>query len=162
MCNHISEYVISQLKEYNAKKRRIAVLRYELEHPANVSFDDMIGAMSFAKGTDEGRTAGNISNKTMYIALNYRQEAERLNNAASEEIMTELIKLENEVSRLDFYIGLLEKRQAAVLRLFYFDRLQWREVSKELGVSLRTVQNTHKAAIVELCRMFELIKNSIQ
>ena len=155
MHNDISIEVIYQLKDYNAKKRRIKVLRYELEHPANASYDDVIDALSFAKGTGEGHSIGHISNKTMYIALNYRQETERLNSDASDEIMAELLKLENEVDRLDFYLGLLEAQHRGAVTGFYRDGLTLQQTAERVNVSLWNVRRLRDEAVAELAEMYE-------
>ena len=68
-----------KLEDYPAMEREIAVLQFELEHPAMVSEDEMREAMTFARGDCVGGAKGHISDKTMYIALNYRQAAERAN-----------------------------------------------------------------------------------
>ena len=60
------------LKDYLRSIRKIAQLRYELEHPALVSPAEMMEAMTFAKRTREGsRPSGYVSDKTLYTAMNY-------------------------------------------------------------------------------------------
>lgn len=153
--NHTTEHVIEQLTDYNAKRRRIKVLRYELEHPAEASLNDVIGAMSFAKGDGEGRPAGHMSNKTMFIALNYQQETARLNSDAHDEIMVELLKLEGEVERLDFYLGLLEdKHRGAVVR-FYCDGLTLQQTAESINTSPWNVRRLRDEAVEELAEMYD-------
>lgn len=72
-----TNYVMSLLQNYRATKRKIQQLRYELEHPTHVTPEEMIEAMSFAKGEGEGRPSGSISNKTLYIAMNYQDAANK-------------------------------------------------------------------------------------
>ena len=158
MQNKTTEEVVSMLKDYSAKKLRISVLRYELEHPANISLDDVIDSMSFAKGTGERRSVGHVSNKTMYIALNYRQDAAALNAATSDEIMTELLRLENETARLDFYIGLLEKQHRDAVRLFYMDGLPLQQVAEALSTSVWSVRKMRHEAVALLAEMYGYIQ----
>lgn len=43
----MSKYVLKLLESYNERERKIAVLRYNLEHPAKVSRSEQIEAMNF-------------------------------------------------------------------------------------------------------------------
>ena len=54
-------YVISLLESYHKRMNQIALLHYELEHPANVSSDEMIGAMSLGHGDGASCGKGHIS-----------------------------------------------------------------------------------------------------
>ena len=72
MSSNAKDRVISLLQNYRVTKRKIEQLRYELEHPAKVSPDEVIEAMNFAKGDGEGRPSGSVSNKTLYIAMNFQ------------------------------------------------------------------------------------------
>lgn len=58
MNHNAKDQVLSLLQSYRATKRKIEQLRYELEHPARVTPDEMIEAMNFAKGDGEGRPSG--------------------------------------------------------------------------------------------------------
>ena len=63
----MSKYVLKLLESYNERERKIAVLRYNLEHPAKVSRSEQIEAMNFGHGDGLDHSAGHISNKTLYI-----------------------------------------------------------------------------------------------
>ena len=43
----MSKYVLKLLESYNERERKIAVLRYNLEHPTTVSRAEQIEAMNF-------------------------------------------------------------------------------------------------------------------
>ena len=92
----MSKYVLKLLESYNERERKIAVLRYNLEHPTTVSRAEQIEAMNFRHGDSLGHSAGHISNKTLYIALNYEEQAERMNAESAHEIAKELFALECE------------------------------------------------------------------
>ena len=101
-----------------------------------------------------GRPDGHISNKTLYIALNYREQAELLNAETLSEISAELIELVQEQARLEYYISLLEPRQERVLRLTCFVKIAQESVAEELGVTVRRVQDIKAQAIGELAEMY--------
>ena len=72
----VREQVMRILEEYPDIQRKIALLRYELEHPSLASADEMIESMAFAKHEGISQMKGHISNKTLYIALNYQEQME--------------------------------------------------------------------------------------
>lgn len=148
--------VTALLEGYPDIKRKIAVLRYELEHPATVSPDEMIEALSFARGDEEGRSSGHISNKTLYIAMSYQTEAAQLSSEAMDEITRQLIPLEREINRLEHHVSLLTERQAAVIRLYYFEANPWERVAQMRGISVRAAQLIRNEAVRELVAMYTL------
>ena len=86
------ESIVRLLENYPTMQRQIALLRYEMEHPAHISPSELIGAMSFAKGDGLGTSSGHISDKTLYIAMNYQQKAyygfaEELKNGHNPEVI---------------------------------------------------------------------------
>ena len=125
MSSNAKDRVLSLLQNYRVTKRKIEQLRYELEHPARVSPDEIIEAMNFAKGDGEGRPSGSVSNKTLYIAMNFQSAADEANAALTHDLVSRLVPLEQEINRLEHYVALLEPRQAEVIRLAYFEGHTW-------------------------------------
>ena len=111
--------------------------------------------MSFGHGDGSVRSPGYISDKTMYIALNYHDRAERLNASTTDEIAAQLVELEQEQNRLKYYVSLLDAREKDVIQLTYFSQHSWSEVSKKLGVTSRTARRTREQAITKLARMYD-------
>lgn len=137
---------------------QIALLHYELEHPANVSSNEIIGAMSLGHGDEFSRSKGRVSNKTLYIALNYHEKTESLNLNTIDEISSQLVELEQIQARLDHCISLLDKRQEKLVQALYIDRLSMREVEKALGLSAKTVRRLRDDTIDALARMYDFVK----
>lgn len=150
----MSKYVLKLLESYNERERKIAVLRYNLEHPAKVSRSEQIEAMNFGHGDGLDHSAGHISNKTLYIALNYEEQAERMNAESAHEIAKELFALECEQRRLTYFIGLLDKRQAEVIRLVFVDGIPTKEVAASFGLTYRTIDRIKHTAIENLAEMY--------
>ena len=150
----MSKYVLKLLESYNERERKIAVLRYNLEHPAKVSRSEQIEAMNFGHGDGLDHSAGHISNKTLYIALNYEEQAERMNAESAHEIAKELFALECEQRRLTYFIGLLDKRQAEVIRLVFVDGIPTKEVAASFGLTYRTIDRIKRTAIENLAEMY--------
>ena len=114
--------VLDLLKTYPDNMRKIAQLNYELAHPSQISATEMLEAMAFKKGNGERHSVGEVSDKTLYIAMNYRNEAFRKNREVFKDYHSLLVPLERETERLRYYISLLDQRQAEVIRLYYGTR----------------------------------------
>ena len=155
MMTEKNSFVLQLLESYSRRAQQIELLHYELEHMACITPDEVIDAMSFARGDGSGRAKGHISNKTFYIALNYQEKANQLNQAAADEIASRLMELEQEQNRLKYYVSLLDKRQKEAIQLFYFEGMPWGEVAQKLGIALRTVHKIRVEAIDQLTRMYE-------
>lgn len=147
--------VVDILKNYHKKQKHIRLLRYELEHPAHVSEEELIESLTLAKSeTDGGKSPGHISNKTMMIALQYQNAAERMNGDVVAEIAQELSVLEAEVERIDYYLTLLDEGQALVLRRYYIEQKPWSEIEAEFGLSQRALIKRRDDGVGELADMF--------
>ncbi len=157
MDNDMRSYVVNLLEGYQERKRKIALLHYELEHVARTSGREMIEAMSLGHGEGGGHTDGHISDKPFYIALNYQSRAEELNTDLKSEIVIQLVELKQNQKRLEYYVSLLEDRQATVIRLIY-KRLPLEEIASQVGVVLRTVRKIKDHAIDELAKMYDFTK----
>lgn len=157
MINDMRAHVTNLLETCQERRRNIALLHYELEHPVRTSETEMISAMALSHGESCGHAGGYVSDKTLYIALNYRNKADRMNAETREEIVLQLVELEQDQERLEYYISLLDERQASVLQLLYVKRLPQGEVEKMLGLSAKTVRKLKNEAIDALAEMYEFV-----
>lgn len=156
MNDDMRSYVLNLLETCQERERKIALLHYELEHPAHASETEMISAMALGRGVGSGggHVEGHISDKTLYIALNYQSKVDKLNTDTKEEIVVQLVELEQERKRLEYYVSLLEKRQNMVISLAYFEGLPWDEVAKAVDVAVRTVHKIKNQALDQLAGMY--------
>ena len=106
MNRNMKLYVISLLETYSKREQQIDLLHYEMRHTARVSSGEIIDGMSLGHGDGMGGSKGHISNKTMYIALNYQEKMEHMNEESANEIAECLLKLETEQNRLRHYVSL--------------------------------------------------------
>lgn len=137
MVENIKNYVIRELESYPWLLRQIAVLRYEMEHPVHVSAEEMLDAMSYARGDCIRTAPGHVSDKTFYIAMNYQQKADAANNEISEEISVKLLELERKKNRIEYYVRMLNSRNASVIRLCFFEGKTIEDTAEELALALR-------------------------
>ena len=152
------EKVIHVLKEYPEMKRKIGLLRFELEHPASVTPEEMIESMSFAHGDGERRSTGNPSNRTLYIAMNYQLAAEQTNADITAQILSRLLPLEQRVKKVEYYLGLLEKDEEDVIRRHYFDRQSMNSIAATTGSSFWIVRRLRDEALDKLVQMISFVE----
>lgn len=150
----VREDVEALLKKYPEWKRKIALLEYEREHPAQESRIGVISgwALSHSIGGAPG-APGHISDKTMQIALNFQEEADRINYATIMEIDQELAVLRNHIERMDFYVSQIDPRQAEIIKGHYFEGKTWAQLQKELHISSRTLSGRCRAGLDALAAM---------
>lgn len=147
--------VINLLETYAERTRKIALLRYELEHPGQITEDELLAAITLSGPKDESGIRGSgVSDKTMRIAMSYRETAQRLNSAVILEIRRDLQALEWEIDRLNFYMEFLTKEEQGILRLYYFEKRPWSRIEKETGLSRRTLVRRRSDAIDRLTQMY--------
>ena len=151
----IRVHVLRLLEDYPERERKIALLRYELEHPTHISLDEMIDSMAFSSGDSINMAKNHVSNKTLYIALNYQQRADHINREVADEIAAHLVELEQTQDRLKNYIALLDERQRDAIQYLYVKKFHIKEVARQLGIALRSVHKVKDAAIDKLTEMYE-------
>ena len=151
----IRAHILQLLEGYPERERKIALLRYELEHPTQISLDEMIDSMTFPSGDSINMAKNHISNKTLYIALNYQQRADHINREATDESAAHLVELEQTQDRLKNYIALLDERHRDVIQYLYVEKRHIKEVARQLGIALRSVHKVKDAAIDKLTEMYE-------
>lgn len=151
----MKEHILDLLENYSKREQQINLLHYEMKHSARISPEELIDSMALGHGDGMGGSSkGHISNKTMYIALNYQERMNRMNAEAASEIAQHLLTLEAEQDRIRYYVSLLEKREAEVLRSFYFEGRSWEETAKKIGVVLRSVYKIKNKAIDHLAALY--------
>lgn len=151
-------YVVDLLESYQKRSKQIELLHYELSHPARVSENEIIGALALAHGDGEGGCpGGHASDKTLYIALNYQARANHVNSDTVEEVVGQLVMLEREQERLEYYVSLLNERHKKVIQMFYFDEMAPDEVAETLQVTVRYAHAIKSKAIGELVSMYEYV-----
>jgi len=148
--------VLGLLKSYPDSKRRIEQLRYELEHSQIISEHELIEHMALGSHTVERINGGHVSDRTMAIALKYKDSLNEIERETIIDINRELHILETEVDRLEYYVSLLEKKEADVIRALYFVRKSWEAAVSEMHISRQTLIRRRKRAIGVLESMYSL------
>ena len=98
----------------------------------------------------------------MQIALNFQDETDRLNYATVLEIDQELHILKNRIAKLEFYVEQLEKKQADVIRKYYFEEKTWPEIQKEMHISSRTLSKYRDDGLDALSAMGQYMRDVLK
>ena len=143
MNTDMKKQITKLLETYSDREQQISRLHYEMQH------SDGMG------GSGKGR----ISNKTLYIALNYQEQMDRMNAEAADEIAQRLLELEEKQDRLRYYVSLLKPRQAEVIRRTFFKPESQEETARALKISVRTVQTVKGQAINALVELYSFTED---
>lgn len=154
------EVIIQKLYEYPKMKQRIKLLRFELENHKPVTAEDMLETMCFAKGDGTSHSSGAMSNRTLYIAMNYQCAAENANKDSSREILNRLIPLEQEASRIEYYISFLQDSERSALQLLFFERKSLSEAAEIMTTSIWSVRKLRDDGIGKLAEMYNYVTDS--
>ena len=154
--NYTNEMIIEKLEAYHSVKQKLALLSYELSHPAQITDEDYLStvAVSSSRTDSAARGCGPNLDKTMGLALSYREKAERLNTEVVSEVFREWQELQTDINRMDFYMGLLEAEHRQVLQMHYIQRMKWLEIEDEINVPKRTLMRRRNEAIDRLTEMY--------
>lgn len=155
----INAFVLDTLKTYKNNKRKIEQLKFELGNPPKLSDDEVISALSLGSSLSQlsSFTGSHVSDRTMAIAMKYRDTGERLMSEAIAQITRELSDLETEVTRLEHYLSLLPEKHSTVIRLYYFEGMQNTQIADKLGITSPTVVNRKNAGVKELTSMYQFL-----
>lgn len=152
------EYVEYLLENYNEILKDIEQLKFEYETFIEVIPEEMIDTLNFSGSTEERVNTSSISDKTCKIALIYNEVANNLNKDARREILKMIKVSEYEITKLNYYIKRLDLNIQSVIKLFYFDKKNLSDISKQLSIVERTVTNYKNKGIYELTYMYNLKK----
>ena len=153
----IKTYVVGLLESYQKRSKQIVLLHYKLSHPARVSENEMIGALALAHSDGGGHPSSHASDKTLYIALNYQDRTEEANQIGADDVVEQLVVLERDQERLNYYVSLLEDRHKKVIQMLYFEGKAPDEVAETLQVTVRYAHFIKSKAISELVSMYEYV-----
>lgn len=161
MSSTAKDCVVDLLETYQVRAEQIELLHFELSHPAHVSADEMIEAMSLARREGTGSSGGHISDKTLYIALNYQEQTDGANSETTADIVERLVTLEREQAKLSHCVSLLETRQARVIQMFYMKRMPMGRIEQAMGLSAKTIRRLKNEAVEHFAEMYGFLGDTL-
>lgn len=157
------EDIESLLKKYQEWQKKITLLEFERDNPAEATQLEVLDGLALSHPSMDGpRAPGYISNKTMQLAMSFRNKADRMNCETLLDIDQELSILRTRTAKLDFYVSQLDEKQAEVIRGHYFEGKSWAELQKELHISSRTLSNRRNGGLDTLITMGEYLEKVIK
>lgn len=147
--------MIRLLKTYPTNAKKLNLLRNELSSFAQITPEEMLGAMVFAKGENGARPAvGHVSDKTAHIAMSYQQKAAELNKDILDEISAQIWELERKQNRMEYCLAQLPSEQAAVIRGLYFEGQHPRDLAESMHLCERTILRYRDRAVSDLTELY--------
>ena len=151
----IRNKIVCLLRDYPVMCRKIALLRYEWEHPCEITESEMLNAMAYSqKRTGLRSPVGHVSDKTYHTAVNYRDQAAYCNREEAAEIEAELVRLEQKKYRLEYCVSQLPEEQGMVLRGLYFENMEQKGLVSKLNLSDSTIRRYRDKGLDALAEMY--------
>lgn len=152
------DQVIHLLETYHEREQKIALLKYELLNFPQASPGEVMDGMSLGHNCELSPHTGYVSNKTLFIALNYQERTEQINAETLSDILDELNEVKRVQNRLTYYVSILSPQQEKVIRRFYFESVSWEQIAEEVKVALRTVHKIKNRAFDKLAEFYDFSK----
>lgn len=152
------DQVIHLLETYHEREQKIALLKYELLNFPQASPGEVMDGMSLGHNCELSPHTGYVSNKTLFIALNYQERTEQINAETLSDILDELNEVKRVQNRLTYYVSILSPQQEKVIRRFYFESISWEQIAEEVKVALRTVHKIKNRAFDKLAEFYDFSK----
>ena len=151
----IRDYILYVLEHYNQMRAEMDTLRFELQNLNRIKDSEIIESMTFATPQGERVNTSERTDKTSRIALAYKEQRNRIQAEAVQELAGHLSQLALEIERLDFYIGQLPPFEASILKEHYFENYSWRELQDLKGISTKTLIRRRDEAVAKLVQLYE-------
>lgn len=157
LTKHITkDDILEILKGYRDLKKHVLQLEFELsETTPLVNDEEIIVSMAFNASTNFNGAKKKTG--TDYIALSYAKTADGINIRHKQSLVEELSALMRKKERIEYYISLLDSKQANVLKLLYFDGLTFNETGEKLYISPSTLKSARTSGIRKLVEMYNNI-----
>lgn len=152
------DHVIHLLETYHEREQKIALLKYELLNFPQAAPGEVMDGMSLGHNCELSPHTGYVSNKTLFIALNYQERTEQINAETLSDILDELDEVKRVQNRLTYYVSILSPQQEKVIRRFYFESISWEQIAEEVKVALRTVHKIKNRAFDKLAEFYDFSK----
>jgi hypothetical protein len=152
----IKEQVEKILKNYPEMKQQLQVLKYELEALQPTLDPRTIENNVFAYYGGERVSNSKPSDKTADLVINH---VDNQRNAKYHTLHNVIYTIGTEIRRLEYYISLLPKEEAEIIRWFYFEGLTWTTITNKAFKSQSTAQRCKNNGFNTLVRFYSTLDN---
>lgn len=141
------------LFSYSEIDALLKTLKLELEtisSKEDIDFDDFIYSQTIKDRTFNSvpvRGTGNITDKTGDIAITYKQQAFKEHIKLKNEIKDEILDITCILEKINISLNGISQNQREIIKRFYFDRLTWKQIAKELKIVERSAQFLRRKGI---------------
>ena len=156
MNNETKQELVHLLKRYHDDMVRRKIFEYELLNHPMIAYNEIIEDMNFHREDNGGVSLpdGHITDKTFDIADSYKHRAKMMDNETFDDLESRKRRLDDTWKRLEFYLSSLSARQQEVIRLHYYEDIEYAEIAASMHLSEITVKRENKKAIAKLCSRY--------
>ena len=145
------------MKEYDAMKKELSVLEFQISHFTGVEENDVILSMFYGHHDDTERVqTGTVSDKTASIAINYRKVMDKENDEWFDFLWERYRYVKEEVDFFETCIRCLPQELSCIMQDMISGDLSWDELSDKYHISRASVGNYRKNAIKQLNEAYRL------
>ena len=91
--------------------------------------------------------------------MNYQCAADTANSERSREIISRLIPLEQEASRIEYYLSFLSENEKTVLGLLFFKQSSLSEAAEAMASSVWSIRKLRDEGIDKLVEMYDFVND---
>lgn len=145
------------MKEYDAMKKELSVLEFQISHFTGVEENDVILSMLYGHHDDTERVqTGTVSDKTASIAINYRKVMDKENDEWFDFLWERYRYVKEEVDFFEAGIRCLPQELSGIMQDIISGDLSWDELSDKYHISRASVGNYRKNAIKQLNEAYRM------
>ena len=152
----MSERIEKLLKDYPRMIQERNCVAREIAGFRGVTAEEVIESMYMTHTDGERVRTGSISDKTVNIALNYKDKMDQINNEWIEYLEAKLMSLNNEIIFFEAALASLTGKLPAIMRDLVVEHMTWDEAAAKYFVSSRMIGKYKRKAIRELDALYEM------
>jgi len=150
----IKKQVESILRGYTAMQKELQVLGFELGRITPPLRSEVIEAEMLSHPGYESVPGSRISDKTANIVV---EHIDGQRNSEYHALTALIHNMRFELNRLEYYLTLLPEDEATVIKLFYFDGLEWADILKKSPFSLSTIKRRRRSGLNKLVYYYSIL-----
>lgn len=154
--------IAHKLRDYRRMTTIQKQLTFELQAVDQIVTDEyIISTLALPQPfSDSVGNGGKIADRTADAAVQYKEAAEHMRGQYKAELHKQLIPIELELKRIDYYISLLEPQLTEVVSSLYIEGCSVEQAAESLGLMPKTLRSRRKQGLEALTEMYNRLPTS--
>jgi len=149
------EYIKYLLENYKEMQTMLSMLKLELESFQEMSNEEALESLVYARAVGERVQTSSISNKTASVSIIYKEFAKRINRENRAEIVNSILPLEYELKLLEMAVEGLPVKEKNIIKEIYFVGISAMEVAYKNNITEQWLFKIRRCAISKLASFYE-------